>query len=145
MADLQQNIKTLERIVAADPANRQAWVQLGNFFFQADQPLKSVEAYDKALALQADDPDVITDQGTMFRRLGMYDRALANFIRANQVNPRHPQSLFNQGVVLRFDLNDFARAEEVWRRYLELHPGDQRSAQIRQELESMHSNFQQMR
>ncbi len=140
LVSLQQNIKTLEGIVASDPGNRNAWVELGNNYFQSDQPVKAVEAYDKALELDPNDPNVITDQGTMFRRLGWHDRAIDNFVRANNINPLHPQSLFNQGVVYRYDLMDFAKAQEVWSRYLELHPNDPRAAQVRQELEFLRSH-----
>jgi tetratricopeptide (TPR) repeat protein len=138
--NIQQDIQRLEGIVAADPGNRNAWVQLGHNYFDANQPIKAIEAYNRALEMNADDPDVLTDQGVMFRRLGWYDRAIDNFTKANQINPAHPQSVYNLGVVYRYDLQDFARASEAWTRYLEIVPFGAGSDQIRAELEFIQSH-----
>ena len=132
----QQQIATLEGIVAREPENRNAWVQLGNNFFGSDQPMKAIDAYEKALELDPDDPNVITDQGTMFRRVGWYDRAIANFQRAAELDPNHVQSRYNMGVVYRYDLQDFPRAIEAWESFLALNPGGNVD-QIRAEVEFM--------
>src|SRR5665647_300601 len=91
----QQNIKMLETLVATDPKNHKAWVELGNTYFDAQMPAKSVEAYAKALELNPNDPNVLTDQGVMYRQLGWFDKAIENFTKANTVDPRHIQSLYN--------------------------------------------------
>jgi tetratricopeptide (TPR) repeat protein len=139
-AGFQQNIKMLEELVAREPGNRNAWVELGNNYFDSDQPVKSVEAYGKALALDPNDPNVLTDQGVMFRRLGSYDRAVENFIQANRLNPSHPQSLYNLGIVYRYDLQDFAKARDAWGRYLALNPTGPAADQVRAEMEFLSTN-----
>lgn len=136
LVNYQQQINTLEGIVAREPENRNAWVQLGNNFFGSDQPIKAIEAYDKALALDPDDPNVITDQGTMFRRVGWYDRAISNFQRAAELDPNHKQSRYNLGVVYRYDLQDFPNAIAAWESFLALNPGGSVD-QIRAEIEFM--------
>lgn len=137
VANLQQTIKTLEGIVANDPANRNAWVELGHNYFDSDQPVKAIEAYDKALALGPDDANVLTDQGVMFRRMGQYDRAVENFNKANAIDPRHPQSLYNLGVVYRYDLKDFRKANEAWGKYLTLNPTGPGADQVRAEMQAL--------
>ena len=136
LVNYQQQINTLEGIVAREPENRNAWVQLGNNFFGSDQPIKAIEAYDKALALGPDDPNVITDQGTMFRRVGWYDRAISNFQRAAELDPNHVQSRYNMGVVFRYDLQDFPSAIAAWESFLALNPGGNID-QIRADIEFM--------
>jgi len=136
----QQNIAMLEGIVAGDPNNRNAWVELGNNYFDSDQPVKAIEAYDKALALGADDPNVLTDQGVMFRRMGWYDRAVENFTKASQLAPTHVQSLYNLGLVYRFDLQDFAKAREAWGRFLALSPAGPAAEQVRSEMQFMETH-----
>lgn len=136
LVNFQQQIATLEAIVAREPDNRNAWVQLGNNFFGSDQPMKAIEAYERALELEPDDPNVITDQGTMFREVGWYDRAIANFQRAAELDPNHVQSRYNMGVVYRYDLQDFPRAIEVWESFLALNPGGNVD-QIRAEIDFM--------
>lgn len=130
-----QQLGMLEGIVAREPGNRNAWVQLGNAYFDANQPMKSIEAYDKALALDANDPNVLTDQGVMFRTVGWFDKAVANFQQANKIDPGHAQSLFNLGVVYRYDLQDFAKAQKAWERYLTINPSGDGAQQVRAELD----------
>lgn len=50
---------SLERETATNPDNVQAWTQLGHIYFDTDQPQKAIEAYDKALALESDNPDYL--------------------------------------------------------------------------------------
>lgn len=140
VVNYQQQITTLEGIVAREPENRNAWVQLGNNFFGADQPMKAIEAYDKALALNPDDPNVITDQGTMYRRLGWYDRAIDNFSRAAALDPNHPQSRYNLGIVYRYDLQDIEKAIAAWEDFLAINPVGQGVEQVRAELELMRNH-----
>ncbi|MFO7982742.1 MAG: tetratricopeptide repeat protein [Desulfuromonadales bacterium] len=136
----QQQVQQLKKIVADDPENRNAWVRLGHAYFDSNQPTKAIEAYDKALALNSNDADVLTDQGVMFRRMGWYDKAIENFAKANEVNPSHAVSLFNMGIVYRYDLQDFDKAIEVWEKYLEVNPTGPQAEQVRAELEFLKNN-----
>jgi cytochrome c-type biogenesis protein CcmH/NrfG len=130
----QEFIQTLEQIVAREPENRNAWVQLGHNYFDSNRPMEAIEAYSKALELNGNDPDVLVDQGIMFRRVGWFDKAVENFNRALDINPRHQQALFNLGVVYRYDLQDYDTARETWSRYLEINPSGPGSEQIRAEM-----------
>lgn len=140
--DYQQKITMLERIVAKEPENRNAWVQLGHNYFDSDQPAKAIAAYDKALALNGEDANVLTDQGVMYRRLGAFDKAIASFTKANEADPNHQQSLYNLGIVYLYDLKDTASAIEAWKKFLTVAPPGQQSAQVQAEvanLEAMQS------
>jgi len=138
--NFQQKIKTLQDVVAKDPGNRNAWVELGNNFFDSDQPIPAVEAYGKALEINDQDPNVLTDQGVMFRRLGWFDKAIENFEKANQIAPQHSQSLYNLGIVYRYDLQDFPRAIEVWDKFLALNPTGPSADQVRSEMQVLKSS-----
>ncbi|PLY02355.1 MAG: hypothetical protein C0624_08755 [Desulfuromonas sp.] len=140
--NMQQKVDTMLQVTAADPSNRNAWVQLGHAYFDTDQPMKAVDAYDKALALDANDPNVLTDQGVMFRKLGWFDRAIENFEKAGDLDPRHTQSLFNMGIVYRYDLNDFDKAVTVWKKLLALNQPEPMAGQVRQEVSFLESHPQ---
>ena len=133
--NLQQRINELKAVVASDPKNRNAWVALGNDYFDSDRPMESVDAYQKALDLNPNDANVLTDQGVMFRRLGWYDRAIDNFTKANQIDPQHSVSLFNLGITYRYDLQDFPKAKSAWEKFLAVNPNGNGSDRVRQELE----------
>jgi cytochrome c-type biogenesis protein CcmH/NrfG len=111
--DLQARITAAEQIVAKDPRNVRAWIQLGNDYFDSRQAQKAVEAYGRALELEPNNPDVLTDQGVMYRDLGNFDKAIANFKKANELDPKHVQSLFNLGVVYLHDLQDADKAAKA--------------------------------
>ena len=113
-AGVEQRIAIAKQLVAQNPKDVQAWISMGNDYFDSRQFQLSVDAYAKALELDPKNPDVLTDQGVMYRDLGQYDKALANFLKANQIAPTHMQSLMNAGVVYAYDLKDPKRAEEAW-------------------------------
>ena len=138
-----QQIKSLEAVLAKEPDNRRAWVMLGNSYFDSGNPMKSIEAYDKALELDSNDADVLTDQGVMYRRIGQFDKAIANFIQANKLEPEHANSLINLGVVYSQDLGDKAKAKQTWNRYLELVPTGQEADRVRTMLDHMENGHEQ--
>jgi len=132
--ELAQRIEVNRKLVQKDPKNREAWVQLGNDYFDTQQRQKSIEAYARALELRGDDPNVLTDQGVMFRETGAFDQAIANFQKANKVDPKHVQSLFNLGVVYASDKRDADRAAAAWRKVIEVAPASPQAEQARKAL-----------
>lgn len=136
-AEAQARIARIEAAVLADPKNHDAWVALGNEYFDSHQFKKSVDAYGKALAIKPEDPNVLTDQGVMFRQLGQFDKAIANFQKANKVQPAHVQSLFNLGVVYASDLNKPDEAAKAWNKVLTIAPTSDQAAQARQMLSQL--------
>ncbi len=138
--DYQKKIGLLQEVVAKEPANRGAWVQLGHSYFDSGQSMEAIAAYDKALELNSNDPNVLTDQGIMFRRVGWFDKAIENFNRANSLNPAHQQSLFNLGIVYRDDLQDIERAKEAWNRYLAVVPTGEGAERVKAMLEHLEND-----
>jgi cytochrome c-type biogenesis protein CcmH/NrfG len=135
-----REIPMLEGLVAQDPRNRSAWVQLGNDYFDTHQAQKAIAAYDKALELQPNDANVLTDQGVMYRDLGQFDKALANFERANQVDPTHMTSLFNQGVVWAYDKKDAKQAIAIWQKVAQQDPNGPNGAKAREAITDLQKN-----
>lgn len=129
--DYTQRIAQAEKIVAQDPKNLNAWISLGNDYFDTEQTQKSINAYGKALELNPNNPNVLTDQGVMFRKVGWYDKALANFEKANQLDPNHLQSLFNAGIVYAVDLKQPEKAAVYWNKYLALDSSSPTAMQIK--------------
>ncbi|MBC7963641.1 MAG: tetratricopeptide repeat protein [Steroidobacteraceae bacterium] len=129
--DYTQRIAQAEKIVAQDPKNLNAWISLGNDYFDTEQSQKAINAYGKALEIQPNNPNVLTDQGVMFRKVGWYDKALVNFEKANQIDPNHLQSLFNAGIVYVVDLKQPDKATPYWNRYLKLDSNSPTALQIK--------------
>jgi tetratricopeptide (TPR) repeat protein len=136
-AEVQARIARIEAAVLTDPKNHDAWVALGNDYFDSHQHQKAVTAYGRALALKPNDPNVLTDQGVMYRDLGQFDKALANFQQANKLDPNHLQSLINIGVVYSSNLDKPAEAAKAWNKIIALAPGSEQAAQARQMLSQL--------
>lgn len=133
-ADYSQRIAEAEKIVAQDPKNYQVWVQLGNDYFDTDQPQKAVNAYAKALEIDQNNqntPNVLTDQGVMYRKMGLFAKAVENFEKASKLDPKHTQSLYNLGVVYANDLHQKDKAIAAWQRYLALDPMSPQGQQVK--------------
>lgn len=135
--DYQQRIAEAEKILAREPGNVQVWHQLANDYFDTDQPQKAVQAYSKVLELNPKDTSALTDQGIMYRKIGWYDKAIANFERAQLIDPNHLQSLYNLGVVYSVDLKQPQKAREAWTKYLQFDSTSPTAQQIKADLNAM--------
>lgn len=129
--DYAQRIAQAEKVVAQDPKNLNAWISLGNDYFDTEQSQKSINAYAKALEIEPNNPNVLTDQGVMYRKVGWYDKALENFEKANKLDPNHLQSLFNAGIVYAVDLKQPEKATQYWKKYLSLDSNSPTAMQIK--------------
>ena len=113
---------TQQKAIRPDPASAKPWIALGNRYFDARQRQKAVDAYAKALQLDPNNPDVLTDQGVMYRELGAYDKAIANFEKANTIAPRHLASLLDLGILYAQDLKDHDKAIKAWTHLIQIAP-----------------------
>ena len=130
-------IQTLKEIVKKDPKNLPAWVELGNLYFDTDQPKEAIEAYSRYLASKPDNPDVRNDLGIMYRKLGQFDRALEEFRKAAQSDPKHVNSRYNIGLVLLHDKQDTKGAIKAWEDYLKVDPNSERAQRVRAQIQKM--------
>jgi tetratricopeptide (TPR) repeat protein len=130
-------IQTLKKIVEKDPKNLAAWVELGNLYFDTDQPQEAIEAYSRYLAVNPDNSDVRTDMGIMFRKLGQFDKAIDEFKKAAQKDPKHINCRYNLGLVLLHDKGDIKAAIKAWEDYLKVDPNSEKAQRVRAQIEKM--------
>jgi tetratricopeptide (TPR) repeat protein len=135
--EVNARIQALKGIVQKDPKNLSALVELGNLYFDSDQPREAVEAYSKYLAVKPDNADVRTDMGIMYRKLGDSDRALQEFRKAAQNDSKHVNSRYNIGVVLLHDKQDIKGAIKAWEDYLRVDSNSERAVRVKAQMERM--------
>lgn len=128
--DVRTRIAEALRKTQKEPDSQAAWRDLGNAYYDGDMTQQAIEAYDRALALNHDDADVLNDQGAMYRQQGDFTRALANFEKSLKIAPNNLESLYNVGYVNAFDLNRMDKALKAWRRYLELDRASETARQV---------------
>ncbi|HVT57378.1 MAG TPA: hypothetical protein VHR45_03175 [Thermoanaerobaculia bacterium] len=132
MAEIQQ----LRDYVAAHPKDADAVLKLANLNFDIHNWDRCRELYTQYLSLRPGDPDILTDLGITYRELHQFQSALDQFRRAEQVAPNHWHSVFNQVVVLGFDLKQYDAAERALARLRQLQPGRPEVGQLATALKS---------
>ena len=135
--EVTSKIQTLKEIVKKDPKNLPAWVELGNLYFDTDQPKEATEAYSQYLAVKPDNADVRTDLGIMYRKLGEFDKAIEEFRKAAQADPKHINCRYNIGIVLLHDKQDIKGATKAWEEYLKVDSKSERADRVRGQMEKM--------
>jgi len=105
---------------------------LGNFYYDHQNWPQAIKHYEAAIKQGSDDADIRTDLGNAYRFAGRPDDALAQYGRAQIMNPLHEFSLFNQGGLYLEDFKQPARAVEIWNEYLTRFPAGQNVEAARQ-------------
>jgi len=135
--EVASKVQVLKDIVKKDPKNISAWVELGNLYFDSDQPKEAIEAYSQYLAIKPDNADVRTDMGIMYRKSGDLDKALAEFRKAAEIDPKHVNSRYNIGIVLLHDKQDIKGAIKAWEEYLKVDSKSERAQRLKGQMEKM--------
>ena len=117
-----QNILKLEAEVTANPEDFQSWRQLGNLYYDHNEPEKAIAAYSKSLEFHSGDANILTDLGVMYRRTKQPQKAIESFNKGIQMEPTHEPARFNKGIVLLYDLNKPGDAIATWEELLKINP-----------------------
>jgi cytochrome c-type biogenesis protein CcmH/NrfG len=118
----QQEIVALEKEVAENPDNQNAWLLLGNLYFDTHRYTQAIKAYNAYLERNPNNANVWTDLGVMYRRNKRPQDAIRAFDEAVKNDPRHETARFNKGIVLMHDLKKTSEAKAVWEELYRLNP-----------------------
>ena len=127
-------LQSWRNVLATDPANVRAAVELGNKLYDAGRFTEAIPYYQRAMTLSPKDINVSTDLGTAMWNTGRADDALAQFDRSLAIDPKHPQTLFNIGIVKLNGKKDAAGAIAAWERLIASNPGYPDQPRVRQML-----------
>jgi cytochrome c-type biogenesis protein CcmH/NrfG len=114
----EAEVKAYKDILAADPKNAKAAVELANRYYDAGRYAESVPYYRQALAIDPKSANVSTDLATALYYSGQTEEALAQLNASLSIDPTHAQTLFNIGVVKRDGKKDAKGAADAWERLL---------------------------
>jgi len=120
--ETHQAILSLEAEVTANPDNFQAWRQLGNLYYDHNDPEKAIGAYTKSLELHSGDANLLTDLGVMYRRTNQPQKAIEFFDKAIQMAPDHEPSRFNKAIVFMYDFDNPGEAIASLEELLKINP-----------------------
>jgi len=124
MAQVSQQIEALKKKIEQNPKDVQAYIDLGNMYFDANMPPQAIQYYTKAVELDPKNSNVWTDLGTMHRHNGDLDKAIECYQTAAKIDPQNKNAWFNLGIVYKFDKNQPREALKAWKKFMELVPPD---------------------
>lgn len=118
------------------PNDYEVVVQLGNANFELERYEAAERWYSAALVKKPDDVNVRTDLGLtfFFRQPKMADRAIEEFRRSLQYDPRHELTLQNITAVLS-ERGDFDEARMMLARLEKVNPSNRALARLREDIE----------
>jgi cytochrome c-type biogenesis protein CcmH/NrfG len=114
----EQELQSYRNILASDPKNVRANMELGNRLYDAARYAEAIPFYQQAFTLDPKNVSVSTDLATALFYAGRPDEALAQFDKSLAIDPKHGQTLFNVGIVRRDAKQDPKGAIAAWERLL---------------------------
>ena len=100
-------VSDAKEALALDPGCRPAAIELARCYTILKFPDQAIEAYDRALQVPADDPELYYDRGRLLDECGRFEEALADQTRAIALEPKFVGAYQSRGVALyklgRFD------------------------------------------
>jgi tetratricopeptide (TPR) repeat protein len=139
-APMVAEVNRLKRELEERPDDLAVLVRLAHLYDDAAMFPEAIALYERAVAVDGSDPDLLTDLGSSYRNVGEFDRALDLFARASATDPNHWQSLHNTVIVAITDVGRLDVALDAMRRLERIDPlppdlRPDRLAQLRQALE----------
>jgi tetratricopeptide (TPR) repeat protein len=107
---------------------------LANFYYDHQNWAEAIRLYNSAIKQGIDTADIHTDLGNACRFIGRIDEALAEYTRAQQLDPNHEFSLYNLGGLYLDDLRQPDKAVEIWNQYLVRFPTGRNVDAVRQSI-----------
>ena len=122
-----------QRGVALKPGDFQANVQLANAYFDNRQFENAEKYYAAALLINPNDVNARTDLGTTFveRQNPDYDRAVKEFQKVLEIDPKHEPTLYNLAVAYN-RMNKGENAKETLDKLEQTNPNSQLLARLKQ-------------
>ncbi|MGH7948592.1 MAG: tetratricopeptide repeat protein [Candidatus Binataceae bacterium] len=117
-------------VIKLDPNNSDALRGIGDINYDRNNYDQAILAYEKYLKHKPDDPNVLTDVGTMYLYAGKSEQAIARYKKAVALNGEHFQAWYNMGIA--YGQRDNAReAKDALKHAYEAAPDDNARAQVK--------------
>lgn len=117
---LRQQVEEIQGLLAANPDDPGLMAALGNVFFDAGSWADAKNWYEKSLAIEPGEVNVLTDLAVVYRNLQQPEKTIELLDRAIEIQPEHWQAWYNKLVVYQFDLHQHDEAAEALSQLQEL-------------------------
>jgi cytochrome c-type biogenesis protein CcmH/NrfG len=135
----EAQLKALTSVAAREPSNAKPRVELANLYFDAERYDDAIKWYADAVRLNPNDVNVSTDLAVAYYYTNQPDKALAQFEHSLELDPRHPKTLLNMGIVKAFGKQDLEGATEAWQLVMQVAPDSPEGQAAKRALDSLRS------
>jgi tetratricopeptide (TPR) repeat protein len=119
------------------PDSTAIMVQLGNVYYDLDNPENAIVFYDMSLKKNPQDASVLADCAVMYFKTGDSDKALQYLDKAIELQPDLAQAWFNKGLILMTAKDRHQEGLEVWRHFIKLAPESQEAKLIKSQIDAI--------
>ncbi|HEX5069608.1 MAG TPA: tetratricopeptide repeat protein [Vicinamibacterales bacterium] len=134
-----QRAADLEKQARAQPSDVVSRVQLGNLYQDGQRPDLAIPWYEAAYKLNPRDVNVSTDLAVCYYYTEQPDKALAQIDKSLAIDPRHPPTLLNQGIIRAWGKQDLQGALESWQKVVQVAPGSPEAARAKEGIDGLQS------
>ncbi len=133
----EAQLKALTSVAAREPSNAKPRVELANLYFDAERYDDAIKWYADAVRLNPNDVNVSTDLAVAYYYTNQPDKALAQFEHSLELDPSHPKTLLNMGIVKAFGKQDLEGATEAWQLVMQVAPDSPEGQAAKRALDSL--------
>jgi tetratricopeptide (TPR) repeat protein len=135
----EAQVKALTSVASREPSNPKPRVELANLFFDAERYDDAIKWYADAVRLSPNDVNVSTDLAVAYYYTNQPDQALAQFEHSLKLDPKHPKTLLNMGIVKAFGKQDLEGATAAWQQVIQIAPDSPEGQAAKRALDSLRS------
>jgi len=123
LPDVAKMVAKLEQRLTEDPDNAEGWQMLARSYVYMQRLNDAAMAYEKALALEENNPQTLTDYAetlAMIRQGDMQGKPTEFVLQALDLEPTYPKALWLAGAA-KMQIEDFQGAIDFWQRLMQMH------------------------
>jgi len=121
----------LEQQAKSQPNDARVRADLGNLYFDGQRFDLAIPWYEASLKIDPKNINISTDLAVCYYYTEQNDKALAQIDTSLKLDANHPTTLLNQGIILAFGKQDFAKAVESWDKVIAIAPASPDAARAR--------------
>ena len=136
----ETKVNALKAVAEREATNPKPRVELANLYFDAQKFDDAIRWYEAALKLNPNDVNVSTDLGVAYYYTNNPEKALEQLDRSLKIDPKHPKTLLNIGIVKAFGKQDLDGASKAWQKVIELEPDSPEGQAAKRALDTFKSS-----
>ena len=121
MEQINEQIKSLENLIRADPKNFINYFYLGDIYRKIKKYDSALNNYQKSIQLNNKFPEGFNNLANIYREIKDTKNSILFFKKAIELNPNYINAIYNLGVVY-FEVEKYDESSNCFKRVLEISP-----------------------